>query len=146
MKLFHLFAGATLAAASAGCAMNGVDEGVVGDQFSNRACSNFGMIDRNNNTILDRNEWGMFRTGVFTDWDRNKDRRISSAEFQDCWRANGFMNVGFREDWGDDNFGAFDDDNDGFLGPNEFFGDDEFGMFDRDGDFGIELGLGEWGF
>lgn len=109
-------------------------------------CSNRGMVDFDNNRVISMSEWTGFRDRSFADWDRNKDGRLAQNEFGDCWRMGGFMNAGYDENDWDDNWGAFDDNMDGFLDRNEFFGDDEFGMFDRDRDLGIELDNDEWGF
>ena len=144
--IIKFMAAAGLAVGVSGCAagMEGPLETGFGD--APRVCSNFGMVDRNNNGIITQAEWGGFRTGVFNDWDANNDNRLSRAEFEQCWRGGGFRNdAGFEGDDWDDNFGVFDDDGDGFLSDDEFFGDDEFGVFDEDDDFGIETGLGEWG-
>lgn len=143
-KLIWVAAAAGAIASTAGCAGNGAVETATASPV---VCSSYGQIDKDNNGIINQAEWGGFRNGVFNDWDTNNDRRVSRAEFQNCWRAGGFRNDANFEfaDW-DDNFGAFDDDNDGFLGSPEFFGSDEFGMFDDDGDFGLEVGLNEWGF
>jgi hypothetical protein len=109
-------------------------------------CAQRGMVDYDNNRVITQAEWTGFRDRVFADWDRNRDGRLANNEFGDCWRAGGFMNAGYDADDWDDNFGAFDDNMDGFLDRNEFFGNDEFGLFDRDRDFGIELDNDEWGF
>lgn len=147
MKVTGIFAAAVLSMSVGACSSLTEPGGAfaLGDA-SPRMCSNFGMIDRDNNGIINQSEWGGFRAGVFNDWDMNKDRRLSRAEFEGCWRGGGFMSAGFDADDWDDNFGVFDDDRDGFLDSNEFFGDDEFGLFDTDRDFGIEPGIGEWGF
>lgn len=144
--LIRFLSVATLGLAVAGCEMMGEDNGLFATSAAERPCSNFGMIDFDNSGIITPAEWSGFRNGVFNDWDMNDDRRLDRAEYDPCWRAGGFMNAGFNGDEWNDSFGVFDGDDDGFLSGTEFFGDDEFGVFDRDRDFGIELGIGEWGF
>lgn len=147
MKISNMFTVSAFVFSLGACTSLTEPEGVfAASAMEPRMCSNFGMVDRDNNGIINQAEWGGFRSGVFNDWDMNDDGRLSRAEFEGCWRGGGFMNVGFDDDDWDDNFGAFDDDRDGFLDSNEFFGDDEFGLFDTDNDFGIEPGIGEWGF
>lgn len=147
MKLVHLTLAIAVSLGLAACAGTEGPHGTgVTPLAENRVCSIFGAIDRDRNGLINQAEWGGFRAGVFNDWDTDDDNRISRDEFGSCWRAGGFSEVGFDiNDW-DDNFGVFDDDNDGFLRPDEFWGDDEFGAFDTDDDLGIEPGGGEWGF
>lgn len=79
--------------------------------------------DANNNRMLDRNEFTGMGDQGFLGWDGDNDQRLSQTEFERGWTEAGFQNGG-------DVFTAFDDNNDSFLGNDEFFSEDEFTEWD----------------
>lgn len=79
--------------------------------------------DANNDRMIDRNEFTGIGDRGFLGWDGDNDKRLNQQEFELGWTQAGFQNGG-------EVFTAFDDNNDTFLGNDEFFSDDEFGEWD----------------
>ena len=84
------------------------------------ACGSYGLIDRNGDGRISRDEWTGFGGGAFGAWDANGNGRIGQGEFANCWYGGGFWNTYNRADWRPA-FTALDLNGDGAITPNEFF-------------------------
>ena len=103
-----------------------------GDRSPATPCNRFGAIDRDRSGIIDGDEYAYFGDASFHEWDSNRDREISAAEFARCGEpaaANATLQ-------------AWDSDQSGSLGRDEFFPRSEFVARDIDGDG--ELAADEW--
>lgn len=83
-------------------------------------CGTYGMIDRNNDGRISRDEWTGFGGAAFAAWDANGNGRIGQGEFANCWYAGGFWNTYNRANWRPA-FNALDLNANGVITPDEFF-------------------------
>lgn len=105
------------------------------------ACSDFGMIDVNDDDLLSETEYSDWGDGVFDDWDSDDDGVLSKAEFDDCYEAGGWYESELDEEWEADAeqlYAAWDDDDDGELTEAEFADEEEFAEWDADDDDALE--------
>ena len=93
--------------------------------------------DTNNDGNFDRAEFAGYGDRGFLGWDGDKDQRLSRTEFESGWTQAGWREPGTA-------FTAMDDNNDTYLGQDEFFAEDEFGEWDRNSNGVLETE--EWGF
>ena len=93
--------------------------------------------DSNSDRNFDRNEFSGYGDRGFLAWDKDKDQRLSTSEFESGWSEAG---------WRDSQTAltAFDDNGDTFLSNEEFFGEDEFGEWDANANGVLESN--EWVF
>ena len=83
-------------------------------------CGTYGMIDRNADGRIGRDEWVGYGGGAFAAWDANSNGRIGQGEFANCWYAGGFATTYNRANWRPA-FDALDLDRDGVITQGEFF-------------------------
>jgi len=83
-------------------------------------CGSYGMIDRNHDGRITRDEWLAFGGSAFAAWDLNHNGRIGPGEFSRCWYGGGFYGSYNQANW-QPAFAALDVNHDGFITPNEFF-------------------------
>ena len=84
------------------------------------ACGTYGLIDRNADGRISRDEWTGFGGSAFAAWDANGNGRIGEGEFANCWYGGGFWNTYNRSDWRPA-FAALDLNSNGSISANEFF-------------------------
>jgi hypothetical protein len=104
-------------------------------------CSDFGMIDANDNDVLERAEYAGWSDEVFDDWDQDDDGAVSEDEFDRCFEAGGWFESELDDGWEDDAdelFAAWDDDDDGALAEAEFADEEEFDEWDADDDDDVD--------
>lgn len=63
------------------------------------ACGSHGMIDRNNDGRISRDEWVGYGGSAFAAWDVNGNGRIGEGEFSNCWYGGGFAGTYNRANW-----------------------------------------------
>ncbi len=83
-------------------------------------CGSYGMIDRNADGRISRDEWTGYGGGAFAAWDTNRNGHIGEGEFANCWYGGGFWASYNRTSWRPA-FTALDLNADGSITPNEFF-------------------------
>jgi predicted small secreted protein len=83
-------------------------------------CGTYGMLDRNRDGRITRDEWLAYGPAEFASWDANRDARISRHEFAQCWFGGGFATTYNRQNW-QPAFDALDLNHDGAITQNEFF-------------------------
>ena len=83
-------------------------------------CGSYGMVDRNNDARIGRDEWLAYGGGAFASWDANGNGRIGRGEFANCWYGGGFATTYNRANW-QPAFDALDVNRDGVITANEFF-------------------------
>jgi predicted small secreted protein len=127
------------AALLAGCnTVRGVasDIEAVADAFdparTYAACGTYGMVDRNNDARIGRDEWLAYGGGAFASWDGNGNGRIGRGEFANCWYGGGFATTYNRQNW-QPAFDALDVNNDGVITANEFFSATAWARLDPNG-------------
>ena len=119
MKTVTLALLAAGAAAVAGCATTTAPAPEVAG-----ACGTYGLIDNNRDGIVTQAEWNQFRAANFPAWDADADGRLDRAEFENCYRAGGFLGAdGYDPNFWAQYWAAFDANNDGFLSPDEYWSD-----------------------
>lgn len=115
------------AALLAGCnTVRGVGEDIeaVADAFdptrTYAACGTHGMIDRNNDGRIGRDEWVGYGGTAFAAWDVNGNGRIGQGEFANCWYGGGFASTYNRANWRPA-YDALNLNGDLVITPDEFF-------------------------
>ena len=84
--------------------------------------------------MISGTEWNTYRTSAYGYWDRDRDGRISQAEFSDCWRAGGFYrDAYYSPDYWNPYWTAFDADRDGYLDADEYWSASAWSRIDRNG-------------
>lgn len=116
----------------AGCATDAglIDENVFAEGSA-------GVFDTDGDGLFESAEYDAFGDTYFDNWDTNDDDWLDAGEFDVGWDS-----VGFDDETGA--FETFDNDDNGFLGDDEFFDDEEFGAWDTDRDGALDDD--EWGF
>lgn len=109
------------------------------------ACGTYGMVDANNNGFIESGEWNTYRTGAYTNWDVNRDGRISRTEFQNCWYGGGFYNASaYNRDYWNNYWTAFDANGDGYLSNNEYWSSAAWTKMDRNNNGRIDSDEYRW--
>lgn len=83
-------------------------------------CGSYGLIDRNGDGRISRDEWTGYGGAAFAAWDANRNGHIGPGEFANCWYGGGFWNSYNRADWRPA-FTALDLNSNGSITPDEFF-------------------------
>jgi predicted small secreted protein len=83
-------------------------------------CGTYGMLDRNGDGRISRDEWLAFGPAEFASWDANHNGHIGKGEFSSCWYGGGFWNNYNRANW-EPAFAALDLNGDGTITQDEFF-------------------------
>ena len=83
-------------------------------------CGSYGMVDRNNDGRISRDEWVGFGGASFAAWDTNGNGRIGQGEFANCWYAGGFAATYNRPNWRPA-FDSLDLNRNGVITAGEFF-------------------------
>ncbi|MES2137035.1 MAG: EF-hand domain-containing protein [Pseudomonadota bacterium] len=83
-------------------------------------CGSYGLIDRNGDGRIGRDEWLAYGPAQFASWDLNHNGRIGPGEFANCWYGGGFYPNYNRADYRTA-FTALDVNGDGYITPDEFF-------------------------
>ncbi|HVM23461.1 MAG TPA: EF-hand domain-containing protein [Sphingomicrobium sp.] len=83
-------------------------------------CGSYGLVDRNGDGRISRDEWLAYGGPQFAAWDLNGNGRIGRGEFANCWYGGGFATTYNRVNW-EPAFNALDLNRDGVITPNEFF-------------------------
>ena len=81
-----------------------------------------GWVDANNDGVVSESEWNIFRAANYVAWDIDRDERLERAEFENCYRAGGFLpGTAFHPDYWTYYWDAFDANNDGWLTGDEYW-------------------------
>lgn len=83
-------------------------------------CGSYGLVDRNGDGRISRDEWLAYGPAQFASWDVNRNGRIGKGEFSSCWYGGGFATTYNRGNW-EPAFAALDVNGDGAITSNEFF-------------------------
>src|SRR5437868_15501511 len=62
-------------------------------------CGTYGMLDRNGDGRISRDEWIAYGPAEFASWDANHNGRIGKGEFSRCWYGGGLWNNCNRSSW-----------------------------------------------
>lgn len=95
-------------------------------------CGSYGLIDRNGDGRISRDEWTGYGGATFAAWDTNHNGRIGPGEFANCWYGGGFYPSYNRADYRTA-FAALDLNGDGYITPNEFFSTTAWARLDPTG-------------
>ena len=95
-------------------------------------CGTYGMMDRDNDGLIEVHEWNAYRTGGYGSWDVNRDGKVDRTEFTNCWKAGGFYPpAAYSPDYESRYWSAFDTNNDGWLSADEYWGAAAWSRLDR---------------
>ena len=75
-------------------------------------CGSYGLVDRDKDGRISREEWLAYGGAAFASWDTNGNGRIGQGEFATCWYGGGFATTYNRANW-QPAFDALDVNHDG---------------------------------
>ena len=109
-----------------------------------QACAS-GGVDANGDGVVDMAEWNGWRTSGYSQWDANRDGRISRTEFQNCWYGGGFYAANsYNRDYWTNYWTAFDANNDGWLSNDEYWSAATWARVDRNANGRIDADEWRW--
>lgn len=136
---------AALLAGTAGLAACTTTPAVTPAMAANSVCGSYGYIDANNDGFISGDEWTMFHTRTYGDWDLDHDGHVSQGEFESCYKAGGFYRTTYyNPDYWNYYWKAFDTNGDGYLSADEYWSAPAWTRIDRNGNGRIDSDEWVW--